>query len=73
MVGAKSPLDPSTCGLSVLSFRWVDRLRDLGLFNLPIDSKLRGRDVLALKVEDISPSGYSVDRATIGQKKLAVR
>ena len=31
--------------------------------------KLRGCDVIALKVEDIAPSGYSVDRATVRQKK----
>jgi integrase len=37
--------------------------------NLAIDSKLRGCDVVALKVEDIAPSGYAVDRATIRQKK----
>jgi integrase len=39
------------------------------MFNLAIDSKLRGCDVVALKVEDIAPNGYSVDRATIRQKK----
>ena len=45
------------------------RKRDLALFNLAIDSKLRGCDVVAIKVEDIAPSGYAVDRATIRQKK----
>jgi integrase len=39
------------------------------MFNLAIDSKLRGCDVVALKIEDIAPNGYSVDRATIRQKK----
>jgi integrase len=39
------------------------------MFNLAIDSKLRGCDVIALKVEDVAPSGYSVDRATVRQKK----
>jgi integrase len=39
------------------------------MFNLAIDSKLRGCDVVALKVEDVAPNGYSVDRATIRQKK----
>ena len=38
-------------------------------FNLAIDSKLRGCDVVALKVDDIAPSGYTVDRATVRQKK----
>jgi hypothetical protein len=35
------------------------------MFNLAIDSKLRGCDVVALKVEDIAPHGYAVDRATV--------
>jgi integrase len=39
------------------------------MFNLAIDSKLRGCDVVALKVEDVTPSGYTVDRATVRQKK----
>jgi hypothetical protein len=45
------------------------RTRDLVMFNLAIDSKLRGCDVVALPVEDIAPSGYAVDRATVRQKK----
>jgi integrase len=39
------------------------------MFNLAIDSKLRGCDVVALKVEDVAPNGYSVDRAMVRQKK----
>jgi hypothetical protein len=31
--------------------------------------KLRGCDVLALKVEDVAPNGYTLDRATLRQKK----
>ena len=39
------------------------------MFNLTIDSKLRGCDVVAVKVEDVAPSGRDVDRATVRQKK----
>jgi integrase len=39
------------------------------MFNLAIDSKLRGCDVVALRVEDIAPNGNTVDRATIRQRK----
>jgi integrase len=45
------------------------RIRDLALFNLAIDSKLRGCDVVSLKVEDVAPHGYAIDRATVRQKK----
>jgi integrase len=44
-------------------------MRDLALFNLAIDSKLRGCDVVALKVEDVAPNGCTMDRATVRQKK----
>jgi len=39
------------------------------LFNLAIDSKLRGCDVVAVRVEDVAPNGYTMDRATVRQKK----
>ena len=45
------------------------RKRDLALFNLAIDSKLRGCDAVAVCVDDVAPSRYSMDRATIRQKK----
>ena len=45
------------------------KVRDLALFNLAIDSKLRGCDVVSLKVEDIAPHGYAMERATVRQKK----
>jgi integrase len=45
------------------------RARDLAMFNLAIDSKLRGCDVVAIRVEDVAPSGYAVDRATVRQRK----
>ena len=39
------------------------------MFNLAIDSKLRGCDIVSLKVEDIAPQGITVDRATVRQRK----
>ena len=39
------------------------------MFNLAIDSKLRGCDLMALRVDDVAPNGYAVDRATIRQRK----
>ena len=45
------------------------RIRDLAMFNLAIDSKLRGGDVVALRVEDVAAGGYTADRATVRQKK----
>jgi integrase len=39
------------------------------MFNLAIDSKLRGCDVVAIRVEDVAASGYTADRATVRQRK----
>jgi hypothetical protein len=34
-----------------------------------IDSKLRGCDVVGIRVEDVAAGGYTADRATVRQKK----
>jgi hypothetical protein len=39
------------------------------MFNLAIDSKPRGCDVVALEVEDVAPDGCTIDRATVRQRK----
>jgi len=59
--GAKPPLRPK--------LQVEGHFRDLAMFNLTIDSKLRGCDVVAIKVKDVAPSGRAVDRATVRQKK----
>jgi hypothetical protein len=41
----------------------------LALFNVAIDSKLRGCDVVRLRSVDIAPQGHCIDRATIRQRK----
>jgi integrase len=45
------------------------RVRDLALFNLAIDSKLRGCDLVRVKVEDVAAGGAVKPRAAIIQKK----
>lgn len=69
LTGAKPPLRPKHVWSIRTKLQLADRKRDLALFNLAIDSKLRGCDVVALKLEDIAPHGYAVERATVRQKK----
>jgi integrase len=69
LIGQKPPLRPKHVWAIRTRLQMDGRIRDLALFNLAIDSKLRGCDVVALRVEDIAPSGYAVDRATVRQKK----
>lgn len=45
------------------------RVRDLALFNLALDSKLRGCDLVALRVEDVAAAGEVKNRGVIIQKK----
>jgi integrase len=69
LIGAKPPLRQKHVWAIRTKLQIEQRTRDLAMFNLAIHSKLRGCDVVALKVEDVAPNGYSVDRATVRQKK----
>jgi integrase len=69
LIGAKPPLRPKQVWAIRTRLMIEGRTRDLAMFNLAIDSKLRGCDVVALKVEDIAPNGYAIDRAMIRQRK----
>ena len=69
LIGQKPPLRPKHVWSIRTKLQMDERTRDLAMFNLAVDSKLRGCDVIALKVEDVAPSGYAVDRATVRQKK----
>ncbi len=60
LIGAKPPLRPSHVWSIRTKLQMADRKRDLALFNLAIDSKLRGCDVVAVRVDDIAPGGYSM-------------
>src|SRR5580704_13354933 len=72
LIGAKPPLRPKHVWAIRTKLQIQGRTRDLAMFNLAIDSKLRGCDVVALKVEDVAPHGYAVDRATIRRKKTGL-
>ncbi len=69
MTGAKPPLRPKHVWSIRTKLQIEGRARDLAMFNLAIDSKLRGCDVVAIRVEDVAASGYTADRATVRQKK----
>ena len=69
LTGAKPPLRPKHVWAIRTKLQIEGRVRDLAMFNLAIDSKLRGCDVVAIRVEDVAASGYTADRATIRQKK----
>jgi integrase len=69
LIGARPPLRTKHVWSIRTRLQVEGRVRDLAMFNLAIDSKLRGCDVVALKVEDVAPNGYAIDRARVRQKK----
>ena len=69
LIGQKPPLQPKHVWAIRTRLQISKKIRDLALFNLAIDSKLRGCDVVSLKVDDVAPHGYAIDRATVLQRK----
>jgi integrase len=69
LIGAKPPLLARHVWSIRTRLQIEGRTRDLAMFNLAIDSKLRGCDLVGMKVEDIAPNGYALARATVRQRK----
>src|SRR5215467_14944140 len=69
MIGPKPPLRPGHVWAIRAKLHLEKRTRDLAMFNLAIDSKLRGCDLMALRVDDVAPNSYAIDRATVRQRK----
>jgi integrase len=69
MVGAKRPLKPRDVWAIRFFLDEHRRLRDRALFDLAIDSKLRGCDIVKMKIGDIVAGGGIRNRATVMQQK----
>ncbi len=69
LVGQKRLLRPKEVWAIRVRLQMKRRKRDLALLNLAIDSKLRGCDLVSLRVDDIAAGGRVRDRATIIQHK----
>lgn len=69
MRGQKPPLKAQEIWAIRVRLQIGRRSRDLALFNLAIDSKLRGCDLVALRVRDVAPSGTVASRAIVLQRK----
>src|SRR3954470_12775010 len=69
LIGQKRPLKPKDVWTIRVRLQLEGRRRDLAMFNLVIDSKLRGCDLVRLRVDDVCVGGRVRDRATIVQKK----
>ena len=72
IVGQKSPLKLQQIWAIRIRLEWVNNIRDLALFNLAIESKLRGCDLVSLKIRDITHGKTIQSRAIIVQKKTGL-
>jgi integrase len=69
VVGAKRPLKPRDVWAIRFFLDEHRRLRDRALFDLAIDSKLRGCDIVKMKIGDIVVSGAIRNRANVMEQK----
>ena len=69
LIGQKAPLKLKEIWAIRVRLELSQRIRDLALFNLAIDSKLRACDLVKLKVRDISHGDRVTSRAIVMQQK----
>lgn len=69
IIGQKRPLLPKHVWSIRVRLEMSENKRDLALFNMAIDSKLRGCDLVCLKVRDVFVAGRAKDRASVTQSK----
>ena len=69
IVGQKRPLKPKHVWAIRVRLELAENHRDLALFNLAIDSKLRGCDLVKIKIGDVVAGADIRSRATVIQQK----
>jgi len=71
LIGQKRPLKPKEVWAIRVRLQLEQSRRDLALFNLAIDSKLRGCDLVRLQINDVCVGTQVRDRATVIQRKTS--
>lgn len=69
LVGQKPPLKPKDIWAIRIHLQNAHQVRDLAMFNLAIDSKLRGCDLVNLRVRDVTHGNQILPRAMVVQRK----
>ncbi len=69
IIGPKPPLKPRHIWAIRARLQYERRVRNLAMFNLAIDSKLRGCDLVRLRVGDVVLGGTVRLRTSIIQQK----
>jgi integrase len=69
LIGQKPPLKLHEIWSIRIRLELADKIRDLAIFNLAIDSKLRSCDLVKLRVSDIAHGRHILKRAMVMQQK----
>ncbi len=69
LIGQKAPLKLRDIWAIRIRLQLAKRTRDLALFNLAVDSKLRGCDLVSLRVRDVLQGSGVASRAIVMQRK----
>lgn len=69
LVGQKAPLKLKEIWATRVRLQLEERLRELAMFNLAIDSKLRSCNLAKLRVRDVCNGGRVTPRAIVMQQK----
>ena len=69
IIGQKRPLLPRHVWSIRVRLEMACNARDLALFNMAVDSKLRGCDLVTIRVTDVFAAGHAKERASIVQSK----
>jgi integrase len=69
LVGQKAPFKPQEVWAIRVRLQMENRARELALFDLGIDSKLRACDLVKLRVRDVCHGDRAASRATVMQQK----
>jgi integrase len=69
LVGQKLPLKPKDIWAIRIHLQNANAARDLAMLNLAIDSKLRGCDLVSLRVRDVALGNRILPRAMVIQRK----
>jgi integrase len=69
LIGPRPPLRQKHVWAIRTRLQIERQVRELALFNLAIDSKLRGCDLVALRVDDVARNGHAIERTSVRQRK----
>lgn len=70
LIGSKPPLKLKDIWAIRIHLQMTEHTRDLALFNLAIDSKLPGCDIVKLQVRDVAQNGRAASRAAVSKPSV---